>query len=76
MKKENVIELTRRLAQLRDVLYQKFHCDVITGRNTVALCSSPRYYTKELTRERFKGTDEDWEMYREARGIMDVLETL
>jgi len=76
MKKENVVELTRRLTQLRDFLYQKFHCDVITGRNDLTLCSNTIYYTQELTRERFKGTDEDWEMYREARGIMDVLETL
>lgn len=75
MKKENVVELTKRLTYLRDVLYEKLHCDIITGWNTTALYSNSQYYNKELTRERFAGKDEEWKMYKEARGIQDVMKT-
>lgn len=73
MEKTTSVELAKRLTAIRDILSRSHYCDIITRRNTGTLYSNWKDYDKELTRERFAGTDEEWDMYREAQGLKDIL---
>lgn len=73
MKKTTSVELAKRLTAIRDILSRSHYCDIITRYNTLNLYKSSKDYTKGLTRERFAGTDEEWDMYREAKGLKDIL---